>query len=157
MKKNLIFLCVVMLIGAHVYGIDLKKIGQKAKETVKKGVQKVGEKGKDIVQKGKAKVRQLLKKEPAQPYTQMREPDGCNGYKALCGRRYNEVAYAYSHNGVAKGPSVVNNQDISLKEQMNRGVRGTKLPVHWARDLGNNKGQDPTVCHGIYRGVIYKD
>ncbi len=86
-----------------------------------------------------------------------RDPNGCNGFLGLCSRRYNEVAYVQAHNATTRGPSVVNNQDISLSSLLSRGGRSIKLPIHWARDMGNQKGEGPTVAHGIYRPTLYKN
>ncbi len=82
---------------------------------------------------------------------------GCNGSLDLCKRRYNNVAYAYAHNATTRGPSIVNNQNLSLRDLMKRGVRGIKIPVHYKKDFGNNRGEDPWVCHGIYRSTLYKN
>ncbi len=84
------------------------------------------------------------------------DPNGCNGFFGLCSRRYNEVAYVHAHNATTRGPSVVNNQDISLSNLLSRGVRSIKIPIHWAVDMGNQKGEGPTVAHGIYRPTLYK-
>ena len=62
-------------------------------------------------------------------------PSVCNGSAALCDRRYNEVVYPSSHNGSAflKGKGLkpnVRDQDQNLTDQMNAGIRATKIPVH---------------------------
>jgi len=144
MGKKIILLCVVITLGSTLTakeGEKLKKFGQK----VKTGFKKVGKKTKEIFKPEK------------KLYGTQRESGGCNGYKALCDRRYNEVAYAAAHNATSKGPSIVNNQDITLKELMNRGVRQIKIPIHWDKDYGNNRGENPMACHGIYRSQLYKD
>lgn len=148
MKKNLILVCLLVTLGSTVSakkGEKLKKIGQKVKAKVKAKVKKAGEKIKEVIKPTK------------EPYVAQRESGGCNGHKALCSRRYNEVAYAASHNATSKGPSIVNNQDITVRELMNRGVRQIKIPIHWGKDLGNNNGENPTACHGIYRATLYTD
>ncbi len=81
----------------------------------------------------------------------------CNGHSQLCNRRYDQVAYAFSHNGTSLSPSLVNNQDISLEKQMAMGVRGTKLPIHFQKDLGGGKGENPMACHGVSRQFLEKN
>jgi hypothetical protein len=60
----------------------------------------------------------------------------CNGHAELCDRRFDEVAYATTHNAMSSaemgfaGP----NQHFALWRQMEDGVRGLMLDVHAARD-----------------------
>src|SRR3989304_2971099 len=74
----------------------------------------------------------------------------------LLERRYNEVSYVFSHNGLAEGPAIVNNQLLTLKEQMKLGVRGTKTAVHYKEDWGGQKGGCMIMAaHGIDRNELY--
>jgi hypothetical protein len=67
----------------------------------------------------------------------------CNGSDALCGRRFDEVAYVTTHNAMSSqedgflGP----NQYFGIGRQLDDGVRGLMLDVH------DDQGQ-PALCHG---------
>lgn len=76
----------------------------------------------------------------------------CNGYAELCDRRYNAVAYAGTHNAATYSPSLVNNQDRTITQQLADGIRSMKIPVHF--DTYNNQ-HTLMACHGIYRNVVY--
>lgn len=76
----------------------------------------------------------------------------CNGYSELCARRYNQVAYAGTHNATSLSPSPVSNQDKTITEQLNAGIRSMKIPVHI--DTHKNK-RTLMACHGMYRNVLY--
>ena len=63
----------------------------------------------------------------------------CNGYTELCNKRYNDIAYIEAHNAtstvdphslIPNAPSVVQNQDISIEEQLNLGIRSFEFHVH---------------------------
>ena len=60
----------------------------------------------------------------------------CNGARELCDRRYDEVAYATTHNAMSNaedgflGP----NQQFSVARQLEDGVRGLMLDTHYADD-----------------------
>lgn len=62
----------------------------------------------------------------------------CNGYTEFCSRRYNEIAYINSHNAVANKPCPVQDQDKSLVDQFNDGIRVMKIPIH--HDYSNPVG-----------------
>jgi len=53
----------------------------------------------------------------------------CNGYQELCSRRYNEVAYIHAHNASSNKKSPVQNQDRSITQQLEDGIRSMKVPV----------------------------
>jgi hypothetical protein len=55
----------------------------------------------------------------------------CNGYSGLCDRRYNEVTQLVSHNATSNKPSLVQDQDRSIREQLEDGIRVFKIPLHW--------------------------
>ena len=60
----------------------------------------------------------------------------CNGHAELCDRRFDEVAYATTHNAMSSAEQhfVGPNQDFALWRQMNDGIRGLMLDVHLAQD-----------------------
>jgi hypothetical protein len=71
-------------------------------------------------------------------------PAGCNGSPALCGRRYDQVAYATTHNAMSSeadgwlGP----NQYLGIERQLEDGVRGLMLDTHlWEGHV--------LLCHGL--------
>ena len=69
----------------------------------------------------------------------------CNGHTSLCGKTYNEVAYLTTHNAFntsADGFSLPN-QNNTLTQQLNDGVRGFMLDVY-------NYFGTPTVYHGSF-------
>ena len=69
----------------------------------------------------------------------------CNGHASLCGKTYNEVAYLTTHNAFntsADGFSLPN-QNNTLTQQLNEGVRGFMLDVY-------NYFGTPTVYHGNF-------
>lgn len=59
------------------------------------------------------------------------EPLKCNGFSELCSRRFNEVAWITSHDASSNVFSLVNDQERSIEQQLNDGVRGFKLPLHY--------------------------
>lgn len=70
-------------------------------------------------------------------------PPECNGAVELCERRFDEVAYATTHNAMASAEDefVVPNQNLGLAKQLAAGVRGLMLDIHeW--------GEDVLLCHG---------
>lgn len=69
----------------------------------------------------------------------------CNGHASLCGKAYGEVAYLTTHNAFntsADGFSLPN-QNNTLTQQLNDGVRGFMLDVY-------NYFGEPTVYHGTF-------
>lgn len=69
----------------------------------------------------------------------------CNGSLELCNKKYNEVAYLTTHNSYSAAASgfALPNQNISIIDQLNSGVRGFMLDVY---DLLGT----PTVYHGSF-------
>ncbi|KAJ2697923.1 hypothetical protein H4218_003617 [Coemansia sp. IMI 209128] len=56
----------------------------------------------------------------------------CNGHKELCSRPYNKVSFACTHNSYSYAPpagSPVLNQERTIKEQLNDGIRAFMLDV----------------------------
>ncbi len=70
-------------------------------------------------------------------------PDTCNGSVELCARRFDEVAYATSHNAMSNAEDgwTVPNQNLTIAHQLEDGVRGLMLDVHEGYD-------DILLCHG---------
>jgi len=57
----------------------------------------------------------------------------CNGSPLLCDRRYNEVAYATTHNAMSNRQEhwLAPNQNFNLSRQLNDGVRALMLDLHY--------------------------
>lgn len=68
----------------------------------------------------------------------------CNGSRRLCGRRYDEVAYATTHNAMSNEEDgfVGPNQRYSVRRQLADGVRGLMLDIH--EDAG-----EVALCHAF--------
>jgi hypothetical protein len=69
-----------------------------------------------------------------QLYAQSKDIQGgqvCHGHAHLCNRRYNEVAYVMTHNSTSYKPSLTQDQDRSVQQQLADGVRGFKIPIHY--------------------------
>ncbi|MEO2169932.1 MAG: hypothetical protein ABGY42_17810 [bacterium] len=81
---------------------------------------------------------------PAPVPTATPEPARCNGNAALCERRFNEVAFATTHNAFSNaedgflGP----NQNFAVPRQFADGVRALMLDVYVLDDV-------VTLCHGV--------
>lgn len=74
-------------------------------------------------------------------------PNACNGDTALCDRRYDEIAYATTHNAMsASDRGFWNaNQRGSLSKQLNDGIRALMLDTHsYSLRRGDNR---PWLCH----------
>ncbi|HEY5949664.1 MAG TPA: hypothetical protein VIV40_29420 [Kofleriaceae bacterium] len=71
-------------------------------------------------------------------------PPECNGSIELCTRRYDEVAYATTHNSMSNAEDAWQspNQNRTIAHQLDDGVRGLMLDVHeW--------GDGILLCHGF--------
>ena len=83
--------------------------------------------------------------EPGEP--DAGEPDAaaafCNGSAALCARRYDDVAFATTHNAMSAAAEgwTHTDQRFGIARQLADGIRGLMLDVH------TFEGQ-PTLCHG---------
>src|SRR3990172_7092783 len=78
----------------------------------------------------------------------------CNGNATLCSRRYNEVAYAATHNGQSHIESSVCNQDLDVTKQFEQGIRAMKIPIWYDRD--GQGGSVLYVCHGVTKDILGK-
>jgi hypothetical protein len=70
-------------------------------------------------------------------------PAACNGHDALCARRYDEVAYATTHNAYSVDAEgfVAANQHEGIPKQLQDGVRAMMLDV-------KEEGGALLLCHG---------
>lgn len=59
------------------------------------------------------------------------EPMKCNGFAELCDRKLNRVCFINAHDATANKTSLVNDQDRSIEQQLNDGVRMFKVPLHY--------------------------
>lgn len=66
------------------------------------------------------------------------QADTCNRHASLCNKRFNEFCQINAHNGSSNTLSPVQDQDRTLTQQMQDGIRSTKLPIHldYAYTLG---------------------
>ena len=85
-------------------------------------------------------------------YTHPYKEGMVNGSTVLWNKRYNEAAYPATHNGHSHDESAVQNQSLSMKDQLKRGIRATKLHVYYHQD--KDKRYVPFVCHGVPRDMI---
>lgn len=74
-------------------------------------------------------------------------PSTCNGREELCARRYDEVAFAATHNSMGDTDSniIAPNQTHPIAQQLVDGIRGLMIDTHY--DLYD--GVTPRTCHGI--------
>lgn len=76
----------------------------------------------------------------------------CNGSEALCARRFDQVAYATTHNAMAArfdpyGYSIlISNQCSGVPTQLDDGVRALMLDVHWYQPP-DAEAPDLYLCH----------
>lgn len=69
----------------------------------------------------------------------------CNGSPQLCDRLFNETIFLTTHNSFAIGSNPAANQELSIAQQLNDGVRGISLDLH-NFDPSNPNG-DISLCH----------
>jgi len=55
----------------------------------------------------------------------------CNRSAILCDRRYNEIAQINCHNATSYAPSLVQDQDRTVGQQLADGIRVFKIPLHY--------------------------
>ena len=77
----------------------------------------------------------------------------CNGSVMLANKRYNEVAYATTHNGQSFKESLVHNQDKTITQQLEAGIRAIKMPLWYGYD--KNGKQVVCACHGMSKSLLY--
>lgn len=68
----------------------------------------------------------------------------CNGDAALCERRYDQVAYATTHNAMSNADEgwIVPNQQHGITRQLEDGIRGLMLDTHYDGGVAH-------LCHAI--------
>ncbi|KAJ2157304.1 hypothetical protein GGF46_004600 [Coemansia sp. RSA 552] len=71
-------------------------------------------------------------------------PSECNGYKELCDRGLDKVAFATTHNSYATGDNIAANQNRNIRQQLDDGIRGFMLDLH---KLDSDPMSDPYLCH----------
>ncbi len=66
----------------------------------------------------------------------------CNGAEELCGREFNKIAYATTHNAMSNSVEgwLPPNQSVPITDQLQDGVRGLMLDIHLHEKL-------PYLCH----------
>ncbi|KAF5715846.1 plc-like phosphodiesterase TIM beta alpha-barrel domain-containing protein [Fusarium mundagurra] len=64
----------------------------------------------------------------------------CNGHDELCGRKYSDITFIGTHNSAFVGELPINNQYISVSEQLNLGVRFLQAQTQ-------DKNGDIQMCH----------
>lgn len=73
-------------------------------------------------------------------YAQTLTQQTCNGFPGLCTKRYNEIVQITTHNAAStvdpQGafpniPSLVQDQDLSIEQQLNAGVRSFEFHIHY--------------------------
>lgn len=71
-------------------------------------------------------------------------PLPCNGHAALCGRRFDQVAYVTTHNAMANAADgfQLPNQEDDVPTQLASGVRAFMLDTH-------DQGGVVTLCHSL--------
>jgi hypothetical protein len=76
----------------------------------------------------------------------------CNGSAELCGRRFDQVAYATTHNAMAArfdpyGYSIIiSNQCSGVPTQLAEGIRALMLDIHWFQPE-DAEAPDLYLCH----------
>ncbi len=67
----------------------------------------------------------------------------CNGHAALCERRFDQVAYATTHNSMSNADEgwLAPNQEHGIERQLEDGVRGFLIDTHY------DGGGAPALCH----------
>ncbi|KAJ1670550.1 hypothetical protein GGF38_001446 [Coemansia sp. RSA 25] len=71
----------------------------------------------------------------------------CNGYKQLCNKTFDKVAFPTTHNSYAYGDNIAANQNVDIPTQLSAGVRGFMLDLLPANGA-TAAGGEPYLCHG---------
>lgn len=66
----------------------------------------------------------------------------CNGQAELCDRKYSNITFVGSHDSAFVGSSVADNQDLSVADQLGRGVRFLQAQTH-------NESDTIHLCHTL--------
>jgi hypothetical protein len=87
----------------------------------------------------------------------------CNGHPELCDRRLNEVAFATSHNSMSGGDIadwMFPNQDRGIPAQLDDGVRGFLVDVHYGVPVGGRIKtilEDEVAARAKYEAAMGKE
>ena len=68
------------------------------------------------------------------PFAAALNPGACNGSRALCGRRLNEVVFPSTHNSFAAADEpdwFFANQRHGIERQLRDGIRGFLIDIHY--------------------------
>lgn len=71
----------------------------------------------------------------------------CNGYSDLCSRQYSNVTYIGTHDSYAVGStsSLSSNQELTVKDQLQSGIRALQIQGH--KDSDGGSGSGISLCH----------
>ncbi|KAL8764115.1 MAG: hypothetical protein Q9184_000257 [Pyrenodesmia sp. 2 TL-2023] len=64
------------------------------------------------------------------PLTQALSTPLCNGHASLCSRKYSNITFIGAHNSPFVGDSPADNQDLSVTDQLNAGIRYLQGQTH---------------------------
>jgi hypothetical protein len=76
-----------------------------------------------------------------------------NGSRCLFSKRYNEAVYATAHNGQSYKKSIVQNQDRTIEQQLQAGIRAIKIPIWYGCDSGGH--YYACACHGVSKSLFF--
>jgi len=89
--------------------------------------------------------------------------DACNGHPELCDRRFNQVAFATSHNSMSGGDIadwMFPNQDRGIPGQLENGVRGFLIDIHYGVPVGDRvrtELEDEKATMAKYQEILGKE
>lgn len=89
--------------------------------------------------------------------------DACNGHPELCDRRFDEVALATTHNSMSAGDIadwMFPNQEKGLRTQLEDGVRGFLIDIHYAVPVGERVKtliEDEVAARAKYEEILGKE
>jgi hypothetical protein len=89
--------------------------------------------------------------------------DLCNGHPELCDRRFDQVAFAATHNSMSSGDIadwMFPNQEKGIRAQLEDGVRGFLVDVHYGVAVGGHVKtllDDAAVSRAKYEQVLGKE
>jgi hypothetical protein len=86
-------------------------------------------------------------------------PAACNGSRALCERRLNEVVFPGTHNSMsaAEEPGwLFANQRRSIEDQLDDGIRLLLIDPHWGVPVAGNRVRTDLQAEGVDRNRVAK-
>jgi hypothetical protein len=79
----------------------------------------------------------------------------CNGQTALCNRKYSNVSFIGAHDSAFVGPLPTQNQDLSITDQLNGGIRFLQSQTHDMKIFGiSNLRMCHTSCFEEDAGTV---